>query len=451
MDYTALFAVITHRSSDQELIMPILAKAQPLYQGTDVGTVITNVLEYQRQYQHLPDPQTMATTILPQTAEITPAVLEAQYGGIDKAFRTLWNMFQREVYGKEANQLYIEIGIESDPKKRLNLSNRYMTAMSAAAGSVDIEPITSKTMDMTFKKRVDMDPLGLIHPVQEWNERYGTLTPGMSLVLVGGPGSFKTTMALQYCYLNSVCDTKNGLYIYTEDMPAGYNARLLGRHSYAKGKSIASAAFRAGAVDDQSLQAMREFYEEYKTDMRGDIHYVSPGEFSHEPHTFAAQLAEYVDRHKINYAVLDYAQRMKSYRTPGYGEYEYVNQILSCLSTAALGGYDNQAFAFIILSQLTKDGIKRAGKSRGKIGIGDAAEASSLERDAFLMVHVFANDSMRSSGELSSQVLKARYGEPREELVPIHMSPAYSFIGDVEGSDSNSSYGAAAVQDDVWT
>jgi hypothetical protein len=280
-----------------------------------------------------------------------------------------------------------------------------------------------------------MDPTGLIHPIQEWNENYGTLTPGMSLVIIGGPGGFKTTLALQYCYLNSVCGTKNGLYLYTEDMPAGYNSRLLGRHSYAKGKNIESQAFRLGAADDASLKNMLEFYEEYKADMKGEIHFMSPGGFSHEPHTFAAQLAEYMGKHKINYLILDYAQRMKSYRTAGFGEYEYVNQILSCLGTAALGGYDNSPFSLIALSQLTKDGIKRAKKTRGRIGIGDAAEASSLERDAFLIAHLYADDSMRQAGELGYQTLKARYGEPHEDPKTIAMVPEYSFIGDVEGED----------------
>jgi hypothetical protein len=79
--------------------------------------------------------------------------------------------------------------------------------------------------------------------------------------------------------------------------------------------------------------------------------------------------------------------------------------------------------------------------------VGDSAEASSLERDAFLMVHLYADDSMRQAGELSYQTLKVRYGEPHEDPKTIAMVPEYSFIGDVQGED----YGYDSATDRVDT
>lgn len=446
MDYRTLFTVIAHKPAEHQAITEYIRAKADLFQSTDLYKVMVGLLEYERQFQHLPDPVNMESYI----GGCTPIPdIETAYGSIDKAYRVLWENFRREVAGRDANTALNTLTIEQDTAKKLKLANQYVQYLTMASGNDQREDTTARSTKLTFKKKSDNNDIGIQHPIREWNELYGPLLPGMSMVILGGVGGFKTTMALNYAYLNSIAGSKNGGYLYMEDSVEGYQARLLGRHSYAVGQNIESESFRSGAPDDATVDVLNQFQERYANDMKGELFFMSPSQFSHEPYSMAVQIASYVEERDIRYLVVDYAQRIQAYRTSGYSDREYVNAVLTALSTSALGGYDNKPFALIILSQFTKDGLRRLRKSRGRASIADGADLSVLERDAFLFTSLYSDDAMRSAGELSWQVLKARYGEPKEDPQTTGMAPEFSFVGDVVGGQSSDVYDPQAVAGDA--
>jgi len=150
---------------------------------------------------------------------------------------------------------------------------------------------------------------------------------------------------------------------------------------------------------------------------------------------FAHSFAKFTTERPTDYVIFDYAQRLRGY-TPGeLSETAYLNHFFTTFNTLALGGYKNRKFAGIILSQLTKEGERKADKTKGRLSKADAAEISALERDAFVMLSLYANDEMKSAGSLVYQVLKARNGETSEEPTRLPIDPVHVYLGDVSDLD----------------
>jgi hypothetical protein len=275
-------------------------------------------------------------------------------------------------------------------------------------------------------------------PIARFNEECGSLGPGTTLTILGTPASGKTTLAENIVFLNSVLDNKNTLYLYLEDMPVRYQYNIFSRFSYHIGDKVSSASLKRGisSTDTSAIEKLRDIQNKFWEQAKGEIYYVGMGELANEPNIFAKKMASLIIEKKIDIVVVDYIQKIATFKpSTWHDKMEYQNQMASILSLLALGQFGNPPILNIMLSQLNREGQKKAEKTRGKMSLFDAAEISSLERDSFVMLGIFSDQTMRDAGEVAVQLLKNRDNSAESTPETVFFDPAYCFIGDVSGMD----------------
>jgi len=356
------------------------------------------------------------------------------YGDGHLALEVLWAKYQGEIEALEIKSVESQLLAETDATEKKKLLDEYNRLMVASVST--LKPVCIADTDINVvQTKTDMNTQGLVWPIEHLNETLGPLVIGENAVIIGGPGSFKTSFAINMMYHNSVLRDYNGVYVYLEDLPGSYQKKLVSRYSLGIGRRLDKDLFLRGTDDPALLASMKSVWDQYQKDRQGSITYVSMGDFPSDPMAFAHAFARFTTERQADYVIFDYAQRMRGY-TPGkLSETAYLNHFFTTFNTLALGGYKNRKFAGIILSQLTKEGERKVEKTKGRLSKADAAEISALERDAFVMLSLFANDEMKSAGSLVYQVLKARNGETSEEPTRLPIDPIHVYLGDVSDLD----------------
>jgi hypothetical protein len=356
------------------------------------------------------------------------------YGSPDDAVPRLWSKLVSEVESVELNELGSQLISENDTEKKRLILSRYTQLMMSSSSHVSTQVTEDTCIDPLLHIDAN-DPEGLVWPVELLNTTFGHIQKGQNMVLVGGPGSFKTSVALNIVFQNSVLRPRRCAYVYLEDRVDSYYRKLLARFSSHTGDRIDKDVFLKGTSDESMKLRVKALHDRYQIERKGAIFFVPASEFSSDPIAFANQFGRFVDERAIDYVVFDYAQRMRAYAPSNMNEFTYLNHFFTTYNSLALGMFKNKPFASIILSQLTKEGVRKIEKTKGRISKADAAEISALERDAFGMVSLFANDSMKAARQMVMAVIKARNGETFEEPVAVPCDPNYVFIGDVHDLD----------------
>lgn len=362
---------------------------------------------------------------------------KATYEDVTIGLKILWNKFTSEIDAIELEALQSDLMAETDITQKRKLLAEYTRKLLASSSTTVTQVIKDK--DITMDLLVDENGKeGLVWPVEYLNRELGPIPFGHNVVLLGAPGSFKTTFALNMVFLNSVQRPYNCAYLYLEDLPEAYQKRIFSRFSRSIGDPLPVSLLMQGTQDQKVQDHVNEVLAKYREQSQGSIHYVAVHEFSTEPHIFAVQFGKYIDDNHIDYIVLDYAQRLKVY-APGLGmENPYLNLFLSTITAMSLGSMHCRKFASILLSQLTKEGIRRIEKSRGAASMGDTSEINALERDAQFMLSLYADDDLKSGKLMRYQILKARNGKTYEKPSEIPCDPETAYIGDVV--ELNSTY-----------
>jgi len=276
-------------------------------------------------------------------------------------------------------------------------------------------------------------------PVNKLNEYCNSVYPGYTIAIMGSPSSGKTSLALNIAFLNSVLNSKNTLYLYLEDMPERYQYNIFSRYSYNIGNKIETNLLKRGISfsDKETLEKLKIMQEMFLKNKKGEIYYIGMSQLSSEPAIFAKKLAKIVKELKIDILITDYIQKVKTFKPQSwYNGMDYQNQIASSLSLIALGQYGNQPCINIMLSQLNREGQKKASKNTGNISMFDGAEISAIERDSMLIIGVYSDQELRDRGEICIKILKNR--DYMADYSPnfTHFDPRYCMVGDLEGNDS---------------
>jgi hypothetical protein len=275
-------------------------------------------------------------------------------------------------------------------------------------------------------------------PVNRLNEYCNTVGPGITVTIMGGPASGKTSVALNIAFLNSILDDKNTLYFYLEDMPERYQYQLFSRYSYHIGDRIESNSLKRGISlqDKEAIEKLNQVEERFQKDKKGEIYYIGMAQLSSEPEIFARKMATLITELKIDIVITDYIQKVKTFKPQGWRDVmEYQNQIASTLTLLALGQYGNPPCINIMLSQLNREGQKKATRTKGKMSVFDGAEVSTIERDSQVVLGVYSDQELRDSGDICIQILKNRDSMADVITDLTHFDPAYCVVGDVKGAD----------------
>ena len=264
------------------------------------------------------------------------------------------------------------------------------------------------------------------------------INPGSVIVVMGPPGSLKSTVALNTAYVNSVSGPLNTLYIYLENTVDSYNINLLSRHSWSTGLNIEAASLKRGVHPDDTnaVQQVKALQSRLQTDKKGNIYFVPYSKFNPEPLRFAGQLSEYVNKYKIDFVVLDYLQACNAFTPLRWDRREFLNQTMSDVRQAALGAFGAKPFVAMVLAQPNREAKEKLLKTQGQsLSINDGAEVGRLEEDAFCYIGLYTDAALLSNGQLRYKLLKNRDNCADMSLNETVARPAYSFCGDVMGDD----------------
>ena len=370
------------------------------------------------------------------------ASFQSIYSDAEMGLRILWGKFTGEVDSMELAEIESSLMAETDNDAKKKLLAEYTRKLMSSSSNVVSQVVVDSDIVLDLIGDDDGQE-GLVWPVEHLNTELGRVAPGQNVVLLGAPGSFKTTFALNMVFLNSVMREYKCAYLYLEDLPLAYHKRIISRYSRSIGDPISTALLNQGTKDRQIQERVTAIEAKYKAQSCSRIHYIPVSGFSTEPHIFATQFGKYIDENKIDYVVLDYAQRLKVY-APGLGyEMSYLNLFISTLNSMSLGVMHCRKFAMVHLSQMTKEAIKRVEKSRGKASISDASEINALERDAHFMLSLYADDDLKSGKLMRYQILKARNGKTYENPSEIPCDPTNAYIGDV--SDLGNTFSVSSM------
>jgi hypothetical protein len=269
------------------------------------------------------------------------------------------------------------------------------------------------------------------------------VNPGATVSIIGPPGMGKTQCSLNIVYLNSVLGSLNSIYIYLENTEEAYNIELLSRHSYTNGMLVENATLKRGVDEDepQAVKVVRDLQQSFLEDKKGEVYFVPFSRFNPEPLRFANQLAKFVKDHEVGVVVFDYLQRAKSYTPLRWDRREYINQLMSDFCTCALGSFGCDPFVAVVLAQPKREAEERMLKTKGVgMTLYDAAEVSSIERDSFISIGVYADAETRSNQAMIYKILKNRDNPVDVSAVSTVAIPQYCFVGDVSDKADSVTY-----------
>jgi replicative DNA helicase len=186
-----------------------------------------------------------------------------------------------------------------------------------------------------------------------------------------------------------------------------------------------------------AVKKIQDLQESLMNDKKGDIFFAPFSKFNPEPLRFANQLGKYVDEHNIQVVVVDYLQRCKSFTPLKWDSREYINQVMSAFSSAALGNFGSAPFVAVMLSQLTRAAEEKWLKTKGVgMTIYDSVEAPSIERDSFIVIGIYADPELRSNQNMVYKLLKNRDLAADVGTVQTSALPQYCYIGDMHSGQS---------------
>ena len=297
----------------------------------------------------------------------------------------------------------------------------------------DVEEDKINTTDLESMKsklhEVKEEIKGIKFGIDVVDQIYPGVTPGSYNIIAGYTGSFKTTIALNMCYIGMQTGY-NSLYISLEINKEDVMLNLLSLHSYNMGEPVKRSDMTKLRYTDpdkfdrilESLYALPgkiEIYDEsdierYSTTVFGDIIRKTDKMF-HDKHNS-----------KLDHVVLDHAQLLKfDTQVKTNDAYMVLNVYASYFrQQAAKNGY-----AVTLVSQTSRNGYEYACKHGGQYLLTGLAEGNELERGATFVLAAFINDGLKASGQLQVQILKNRYGETMLEPQLTNIKPEYYVVG----------------------
>ena len=316
------------------------------------------------------------------------------------------------------------------------------------------EKMSTKYVDITkdLKSIYKNDEVvkGIPTGIPEIDDRTGGLQTGSLNTLAGFAGAGKTTAAVNIAY-NALEIGKNVCYLTLEVPKVDMYYNFGSRHSFSKEfpKPISHSIVKKNSLSEKDTDyffdnVMNDFVEKYGK----RLYIVDETDFSnYDFSTIESKLRE-IDKiaesetgSGIDLVVVDQAQLLKF--GGGMGKVDKETSVIYLY----VSFFRQQAISFLhtkrtccvlMLSQINREGYKRAMKKDGEYNLTDLAEANELERASSLVITIYSDESLKLSRQVKTQLLKSRSGATMMDPIVVFMDPEYYVFGDnlVTSSDS---------------
>ena len=288
------------------------------------------------------------------------------------------------------------------------------------------------------------------------NEITGGLLPGNLCTIVGGPGSMKTTTALNICF-KAIKQGYNVCYFSLEESPQALYSKLLSRAS----NDVLPEPFYVSDIlrnelNEKDKEILFTKVKPYLDSRPGklfivgetDITQYSCFEFENkmkEINILAQERTNNIENnqtHQIDLVIVDHIQLLK-YSSNGEDEFKTINKFVSFFRRQALSFLnEKREIAVILLSQVNREGIKYAQKHDGAYLMQHVAEASEIERASSYIISVYSDEMTQLCQQIKIGVIKLRNGKLIPSTIVENANGSFYLVGNVledEIGDSNDS------------
>ncbi len=266
----------------------------------------------------------------------------------------------------------------------------------------------------------------------------GGIQNGTIFTIAGGPGTMKTTYAVNLAY-NAIQNGKNVVYFSLEEAPLKLTSKLLSRVSVDIGKNIKAQQIVNNELNEEDKNILFKEVLPYLKSQPGQLHIISEKDLiSYETTEFERQLKmvdDFIKKEKddesgVDIIIIDHVQLLK-FGNNVADEYRVLNSYVSffrrqCLSFLGTG----KEIIVILLSQVNREGIAYAKKHHGQYLMQHIAEGSEIERASSYIITVYTDEMSQITKLLTLSALKLRGSQLPLDVINIFANGEYYQVGD---------------------
>ena len=305
-------------------------------------------------------------------------------------------------------------------------------------------PINDIFKDEYNSKKFDK---GLSFLVPELDNLTGGIQSGTVCTIAGGPGSMKTTYAVNICY-NAIRQGKNVCYLSLEEPPLQIYSKLLSRASVDCTPLLMTSEITQGKLSDGDKEVLFEKVYPYLESQKGTFYILGERDFyNYEQSEIESKLKEIDnlmkqkskskqedEEHGFDIIVIDHIQLLK-YASSTKDEYRLINEYVSFFRRQSLSFLRSKnEIIVILLSQVNREGIAYAHgeKHYGEYLMQHVAEASEVERASSYIVSVYTDAQTQITKQLKVGALKLRGSSIPSSTMTVYADGKYYQVGETQ-------------------
>lgn len=318
--------------------------------------------------------------------------------------------------------------------KRSPLDVLEKISMRMSGGTEETKPLRFRDIYDERKNR----SLGAQTFIQPFDEKVQGLEPGNLCVVAGWTGSFKTTFALNLAHQNAILNGYNTVFITSEVPKKLLYLWLLCRHSFEAKFAHHGPVHRLGTQKATLTEEEETFIEkEVEPDLLENPNYgkvLILDETDFRSFTRSGLKAKLLSLpFEVDILVYDYIQLVKyleEARDFRWSNTDPINHYVRIFADLAMHLYgDRHQVLSLLLSQINREGWKKAKDNDGEYDLTALAEANELEKSAYYIVTLYSDEDLKDSGEVKAQLLKHRGGETHESSVIVPIDSRFLAVG----------------------
>lgn len=337
----------------------------------------------------------------------------------------------KQIY--ELNRIYNIYGISREFNGQLNKVIEYADRDKE---ETTYQPIQERYKELYLAKT---EQKGISFLCSELDKLTGGIQPGTICTIAGGPGSMKTTTAVNIAY-QAVKDGKNVLYLSLEETTMQLFSKLLARVSVDIQKPLNTNDITQSKLSSEDQTVLFDEVLPYLENLSGSFQMIgdndlSSYEFSHLESKFKLidkhLKSKNNDDHGIDLIVIDHIQLLK-YASSTKDEYKVMNEYVSFFRRQSLSFLDeDRQISVLLLSQVNREGIGYAKKHNGMYQMQHVAEASEVERASTYIISTYTDAMSQVTKQVKIGTIKLRNAQLPMDSINVFADGANYQVGDV--------------------
>lgn len=300
-----------------------------------------------------------------------------------------------------------------------------------------------------YENQLKDDFKGISFLCSDLDRRTGGIMSGTVCTLLGGPGSMKTTTAVNIAY-NAMKDGKNVAFLSLEETPLVLYGKLLSRVSVDVGKQLSVKDITQNSLDEKDKDVLLNEVEPYlNKEVLGRIYIIGEQDLgNYSANTIESKLKEADllakresaergngEDHGIDLLVVDHIQLLK-YAISGKDEFAVINYYVSFFRQQSLSFlHQKREIAVMLLSQANREGLHYAQRHDGQYLMQHVAEASEIERSSTYIISVYTDATVQISKLLKMGAVKLRGAALPMDTINVYAEGEYYQVGETELPD----------------